>query len=376
MKKKTVSFAFALTLLTLLMLVGFARATVGPVEFVTTITLDRQPNCVAFNEGTNQVYVGTENGLLVIDGTTDTVVTEILPDADVRTIVFNPQTNRIYASDWPNRIVIIDSATNQQVGEIPEYTYKSTDLAINPVTNLIYIVDVGVFIGDFDRILVYDMETNTLVTRVNIPGSNEHEYMESVGVAVNPETNLIYATWSGDHTLHVIDGNTNSIIQTVSTSSFSRSSAEKVEVNPYTNCVYIGKVVVDCESLVEVSSDYPGYVEAVDPVNNLIYTIGYDYGHTQNFDYYLWVLNGTTHDEISSFEIEWLDWISHTNDCLGVTCNTGKIYLVNSYENEVPVMVVPEFHTLMSAMLVLFVVAVAFLIYTRTVSEEPAHKQS
>jgi hypothetical protein len=60
---------------------------------------------------------------------------------------------------------------------------------------------------------------------------------------------------------------------------------------------------------------------------------------------------------------------------VGVNCETAKIYLVDNSENQIPV-VIPEFHTLISTMLVLFVLAVAFLIYTRTVSEEPIHKQS
>jgi len=361
MKKKTVSLAFVLTLLALLMLVSFVRATVGPLQIVTTITLDKTPNCIAVNEETNQVYVGTENGLLIIDGTTDTVVTEILPDTDVRNIAINPQTNRIYVADYPNQIVVIDSTTNQPVGEIPEYAYNSEDLAINPVTNLIYIEDRGLFVGDYDCVVVYDGETNTEVTRVNMPGSNVHGYVENVGLAVNPETNLVYATWSGNNSLCVIDGSTHEILETVSPSSFSR----EISVNTYTNYVYVGDAVLDGDTLVEVLSDYDGTVEAVDPVNNLLYTADY---------HNLYVLNGTTHEIVTSLELEW--WFSSYFDYVGVNCETDKVYLVNSDDNEIPVVLIPEFHALISTMLILSVLAGAFFLYRRTVSEEPIHKQS
>ena len=61
---------------------------------------------------------------------------------------------------------------------------------------------------------------------------------------------------------------------------------------------------------------------------------------------------------------------------MAVNCETDKVYLVDNSENQIPVVVIPEFHTLISTMLVLFVLAVAFFIYTRTVSEESIHKQS
>ena len=83
---------------------------------------------------------------------------------------------------------------------------------------------------------------------MNILGSEEHEYIERMGLAVNPETNLVYATWSGNNSLCVIDGSTHEITENVSPSSFSR----EITVNTYTNYIYIGDVVLDCDTLVEV----------------------------------------------------------------------------------------------------------------------------
>jgi DNA-binding beta-propeller fold protein YncE len=294
MKKKTVSLAFVLTLLTLLMLVAFARATVDPLqqEIITTITLDEEPQCIAVNEQTNRIYVGVEDGLVIIDGETDTVIEEILPDVEVVALALNPQTNRLYAAEYGDKIFVIDVSTNQQVGEIDEGIYRQSDIAVNPVTNLIYIEDRTVVMGSYDRVVVYDGETNTFVRAVNIPGSNEHPTIETIGVAVNPETNRVYITWSGNNSLYMADGDMYEILETVVPSSFSR----EVMVNPYTNYVYVGNAVLDGETLVEVLSDYDGTVEAVDPVNNLLYTADY---------HNLYVLNGTTHGTVTSLEIEW-----------------------------------------------------------------------
>lgn len=361
--KKTVPLAFALTLLALLMRVSFARATVNPLqqEIVTTITLDAEPECIAVNEQTNRIYVGVEDGLVIIDGETDTVMAKIFPDVEVVALAVNPQTNQIYVADYGDDIFVIDGATNQQVGVIPDGIYNHYGIAVNPTTNLVYIADWATFMGDYDCILVYSGETFTEVTHINIPGSNEHTYSERIGLAVNPETNLVYATWSGNSDLYVIDGNTHEVIESVSPSSFSRD----IKVNTCTNYIYIGDTVLDCDTLVEVFSDYEGDFVAVDSVNNLVYTADYRD---------LYVLNGTTHGIVTSLELDWR--FSSYTDYVGVNGVTNKVYLVDTSENQIPVAIIPEFHALISTMLVLFVLAAAFFRYTRTASEEPTHRQS
>jgi len=166
----------------------------------------------------------------------------------------------------------------------------------------------------------------------------------------------VYITWSGNNSICVSDGETYEILVTVTPSSFSRD----VLVNPYTNYVYVGDVVLDGATLVEVFSDYEGTIEAIDPVNNLLYTVDY---------HNLYVLNGTTHEIVTSLELDWS--FSSYSDCVGVNSETDKVYLVNSDDSQIPVVFIPEFHALISTMLVLSVLAVAFFLYRRTTSEEP-----
>jgi DNA-binding beta-propeller fold protein YncE len=363
MKKKTVSLAFVLMLLTLLMLASFVGASVGPLQIVATITLEKEPECIAVNEETNRVYVGVEDGVMVIDGESYNVVADIPLEAEVIGLAINPQTNRIYAVVYGERVAVIDGATNQIVDEMPEAIFDSSSgvgIAVNPFTNLVYIEDRAVAMGSYDCVQVYSGETNTFVTSLNVPGTNTHTTMEEVGLAVNPVTNRIYVTWSGNGTLHMFDGNSNEFMGSVKPSSFS----EGVIVNTYTNYVYVGNVVLEGETLVEVSSGYEGDLEAVDPANNLLYTV--DYGD-------LYVLNGTTHETVTTLELDW--WFNSYTDCVGVNSETYKIYLVDNSENQIPVLI-PEFHALISVMLVLFVFAAAFFLYRRTTSEEPIHKRS
>ena len=286
------------------------------LKVVTNIPLNKAPLCIAVNEQTNRVYVGTENSFVVINGETDTVITEIPIGASVEAIVANPQTNRIYVGTH-NNVTVIDGATNLVVGTILEGVYDTYELAVNPVTNLVYICDWVTFMDRYDSVKVYNGANFQLITTVNIPDSNTHTTIERVGVTVNSNSNRVYATWRGANTLYMIEGNNHTIIKTVTPSSFS----DTVMVNPYTNFVYVGTAVLNGETLEAVAQNYTGEIEAIDPVHNLLYTTNYKT---------LYVLNGTTHAVIDSLK---LDWSLGYGSSASVNSNTWKLYLGTSYYN-------------------------------------------
>lgn len=331
----------------------------GPLEVIANITLDKEPLCVAVNDETNRVYVGVKERLIVINGETDEVITEVLMDDDVVALAINPKTNRIFAGLYPGNVAVINGASNLKSGEIPNINYNSRQywLAVNPVTNLVYICDYTTTMGEYDRVLVYSGENFTFITSVNIPGSNNHTYIERVGVTVNPETNKVYATWSGDNTLYMIDGNTHEITETVSPSSFS----ETVMVNSYTNYVYVGKAVLDGETLEEVYSDYHGDLKEVNPLSNILYTTQYEE---------LYALNGSTHAVIDSLELHW--WISSYSDLIAVNSKTFKVYMANDEDSEV-VVIIPEFPVLTPILLLLIVLTVTIVIYKGRLHKTPIH---
>jgi len=61
---------------------------------------------------------------------------------------------------------------------------------------------------------------------------------------------------------------------------------------------------------------------------------------------------------------------------MAVNCETDKVYLVDNSKNQIPVVVIPEFPTWTSTLLVLFVLAVAMFLYRRRLFKAPIHQQS
>ena len=321
------------------------------LEVVDTIALDKEPFCIAVNDETNRVYVGVDRGLIVIDGETDKVVEEIprelspvaeeiIGDAvlPVTILAINPQTNRIF-TDWGAVVMVFDGITNKEVGEIPclsederAYPEKAYEFAFNPTTNLVYIADETDYKDRYDRVIVYDAETGKLVTTVNIPGSNEIEYKQKVGVAVNPQTNRVYVTYNVMSRLYVLDGNTNKIIESKENCYLTPFNNQMVYtlINPTTNIIYfIGASesyldAMDGETLEGIEKYCQGSPRAVDTQNNLLYTTN---------SHELFVLDGTTHETLASLE---LGWNVELYD-MAVNSKTDKLYLANRSGNEISV---------------------------------------
>jgi DNA-binding beta-propeller fold protein YncE len=296
------------------------------LELVATITLERRPESIAVNEATNLVYVGTNRSLVVIDGETNEIIADVpLGESEKwvvgESVVVNPQTNRIYAQgirDESLCIKVIDGATHEVVGEIPESPTEAWEIAVNQATNLLYITDTTTIQGRADYLHVYDGETLELVTSIEIPGSRELYYVQHAGVAVNPETNRIYVTWTYQGQIFVIDGNTHNIINNTEPASYST----KIRVNPSTNYLYLSEVVLDGETLDEVDTTYEGGLGAINPSANLLYVTKHPN---------LYVLDGTTHTMGPALQLD------EVVKDLAVNPQTGRIYATHWSEQEVSV---------------------------------------
>ncbi|XES78040.1 MAG: YncE family protein [Candidatus Bathyarchaeia archaeon] len=279
------------------------------------------PTCVAVNEQTNLVYVGTKEGLVIISGENNTVLSEIAFDKDVGAVVVNPQNNLVYVGTWSN-ITVLDGATNAVLGTIEEQVYNYYELALNPNTNRLYIGDWTTLRGKCDAVQVYDALNFSLIATVNIPGSENNTYIQRVGVAVNVNTNGMYATWTGNDGTYLIDDN-NMIVNATQTPLFDVA----VMYNNATDYVYVGGAVLNGTDLQLVSANFTGQVEAIDAANNLLYT-------TQGYN--VSCLNGTTHDALSSVKLQVLVWPAL--DPMAVNPATSKVYLVDYVSQQVLVM--------------------------------------
>ena len=188
-------------------------------------------------------------------------------------------------------------------------------LAVNPVTNKIYIAN---YSGN--NVTVIDGATNatTTVATGTTPSA----------VAVNPLTNKIYVVNNGSNNVTVIDGATNAT-STVPVATYPTA----VAVNPVTNKIYIGfgnnivtsVTVIDGETNATrtVATGHAPHALAVDVIHNKIYTANY-----------------------YSASVTVIDGSKNTTQTVGVGQNpiaivvnpvTNKIYVANSMSADVTV---------------------------------------
>ena len=107
-------------------------------------------------------------------------------------------------------------------------------VAVNPNTDIIYVAS-----GYGESVSVISGRTNKVTA--TIPVGNG-----PVGVVVNPKTNTIYVANYLGHSVSVISGRTNKVTATIRMGS--RAQPGAVAVNPNTNTIYVAQTVqsADC----------------------------------------------------------------------------------------------------------------------------------
>jgi YVTN family beta-propeller protein len=119
-------------------------------------------------------------------------------------IVINPLTNKVYVSDLgKDSVLVLDGSNNTLVSTIPVGLNPSV-LAINTQTNTIYVSNFS-----NDTVSVINGTSNKVETNIKV-GNNP------VGIAVNPRINKIYVNNLADNTISVINGTTNKVIENIS----------------------------------------------------------------------------------------------------------------------------------------------------------------
>ena len=159
-------------------------------------------------------------------------------------IAVNPFTNTIYVTNpAPDRdaVSVIDGTTNKVlskilVGELP------TSIAVNPVTNVIYAIDAlsnkvsiidPYFFNSSKPLLTSNSSQRTIATGAVV--TNITVGIQPNDIAINPVTNTIYVTNEYEGTVAVIDGETNHVSSNIDIG----SRAEAISVNPTTNIIYV-----------------------------------------------------------------------------------------------------------------------------------------
>ena len=187
---------------------------VATVPVVPPVTPAVIPSLLeALDPTTNMLYVSnaTASAVYVFDMTSNTVVATIpigvpnqLPVTPGEMAV-NPVTNMVYVINGDGSITVIDGTRNVVSTTIPSVGGPALRIAINSVTNKIYI-STGVVTyrpGDYganNNFIVVDGATNKVIGGLALLPS-------CVGLAVDPLTNTIYATTY--RSVEIIDGTTN-----------------------------------------------------------------------------------------------------------------------------------------------------------------------
>jgi DNA-binding beta-propeller fold protein YncE len=103
-----------------------------------------------------------------------------------------------------------------------------TAVAVNPKTNLVYVEALGD--NGNDAIYVINGASNTIIDTISVTGG--------FAIAVNPVTNMIYFDTGGQCAISVLDGATNQIIATIPTLG-QNAEIDSLVVNPVTNKIYL-----------------------------------------------------------------------------------------------------------------------------------------
>ena len=240
---------------------------------INTISVGNRPGELTINEVTNKIYVANidDDTVSVIDGSTDTVINTISVGNRPGGITINEVTNKIYVANIDDDTVsVIDGSTDTVINTI-SVGNRPGGIAINEVTNKIYVTNI-----DDDTVSVIDGSTDTVINTISV-GSFPS------GITINEVTNKIYV-WAFDNdertisTIHVIDGLTNVVIDTIFLDI--SISSDKITINETTNLIYVPNRLGDdihiIDSLVDTVIDtitvksFPSGI-AINEVTNKIY---------------------------------------------------------------------------------------------------------
>jgi YVTN family beta-propeller protein len=217
-----------------------------PSPSIESITGFSGPYGITLNPDNDLVYVSnygqfnTTGTISVINGTTNTIVTNISVGKNPQAIIYNPANGLIYtANTLSNTLSIINGTSNSSVGSIIVGAYPGknpTGITINPINNTIYVANMG-----SNTVSVINGTTNVVINNITTAteqggGTGGTSFFSPAGVAYNSDNNNLYVTNRGSDTLSVINGTTNALVDEVSLDTIAPSS---IIYNTANNYIYV-----------------------------------------------------------------------------------------------------------------------------------------
>src|SRR5207244_610040 len=179
----------------------------SPVNQVSFNQLD-YPTAVAYASHTNHIYVTSgvslatrisPNRVVVIDGNTDRIITE-LNVSDPRGLAYDPLNENVYVASSPG-ITVISDTTLTVTGNITLQS-GSSGVAYDPTNNHVYVSNYSKNI-----IQVIDPSTNQ-VTNLKVAAG-------PTGIVYDPDNNRIYVNCMDAGTVFEINATNNAVIANV-----------------------------------------------------------------------------------------------------------------------------------------------------------------
>lgn len=170
---------------------------------VSRVELGGFPDGIAVNPANHIVYVSgcftAGSGFVSeIAGSNDSVLATIsIQTGCPGGIAVNPLTGRVYVSTGPS-LLVIDGPTNQVVKSIA--APYSIGVSVNPLTDLVYVVGIST-----PAVTVVNGTTDRVVSTVPMGGS-------PFIPAVNPATDLVYVSNFNFYAIQIIDGRTGALV--------------------------------------------------------------------------------------------------------------------------------------------------------------------
>lgn len=176
---------------------------------------------IAVNSTTGLVYAVGGN-LYVIDGYTNTLITTVPLGAGSFSMAINELTNRVYIADVLSGVRVIDGSDQSEITTIP--FAGVIGVAVNPATNRIYATEMTP-----GKIHVINGDDNTIIDTLTLA-------VEPTEIAVNAATNRIYVVDQTLFSVLVLDGETHTLITTIPVGT---SNPNEIGINEATNQIYL-----------------------------------------------------------------------------------------------------------------------------------------
>jgi YVTN family beta-propeller protein len=249
---------------------------------VSNITIGGRPNSLAVNPVTNTIYATSPNTekVYVIDGETDEFVTEVpigrgIADIAVDASEANPG-GLIFVTNEKN-ISIIDGLTNEVVRNVKFGDYQPYGIALDPLSNRAYVTGSSNITVGIVSVIGYTVDSRGTVLARN-EGLIDYNGLFPRGIAVEPESGKVFVTNFGGDTVTEIDGYANQTVKHIRVGLFPNSIA----INSNNSKVYVANTGDDTISVINatkpepssipIAIDAPPYDVSINPNTNIIYS--------------------------------------------------------------------------------------------------------